>query len=150
MTDRIDVSLSKGCDAVDPDNMDGYSVDTSFPLTVADGIDYMRFLANYAHVANIAIGLKNAPELINGTLDVIDWQLNESCAMYNECQKFQPFIEAGKPVFHIEYATGANVSLLNQACNAPGTHGFSTMLKKSELDSWSMSCPFGDALYESY
>lgn len=146
MTARIDLAIAKGCDGVDPDNVDSYNADTSFPLTAATNADYVNYLAIYSHTRDLAIGLKNAPELINATLNNVDWEINESCATYNECDLFQPFIQAGKPVMHLEYtASGsANATLLGKSCNAEGTHGFSTLVKRSKLDGWAMSCPVGD------
>ena len=148
MAARVQLAVEKGCDGIDPDHVNGYSfTNTSFPLTVADGVSYVRYLARLAHGADIAVGLKNSPELINKTLDVLDWGINESCAKSNNCVQYQPFIQAGKPLFHIEYGDNGTVPVLKEACNAPGTHGFSTLIKKSELSYWSMICPFGDPVY---
>ncbi len=36
MEARLDIAAAKGCDAVDPDNVDGYTNDTGFNLTCAD------------------------------------------------------------------------------------------------------------------
>lgn len=146
---RIDLAIQKGCDGVDPDNVNIYSqTDSGFPLTLQNGIDFMNDLASYAHTSSIAIGLKNAPELINGTLSNLDWVITESCVPYDECAPYDIFITVGKPVLHIEYSeTGMNATALKQACTAPNTHGFSTILKKSKLDHWNVACPVGDSAY---
>lgn len=144
MAARIDLAVQKGCDGVDPDNVDSYSATSGFPLTAGNNAEYLNYLATYAHTADLAIGLKNAPELINATIDNLDWAVSESCTKYNECGEFQPFIQAGKPVFHVEYTdSGANATLLQESCAASGTHGFSTLIKRVALDAWSMSCPIG-------
>ena len=49
MKNRMDVSASKGFDAVEPDNVDGYANRSGFPLTYADQLAYNRMLAEEAH-----------------------------------------------------------------------------------------------------
>jgi hypothetical protein len=74
-------------------------------MTEADGVDYMRFLASEAHKLGLSIGLKNAPAIVNRVVVVLQWEVNEQCVEYDqwgECSMFKPFIDAGKPVFHIE------------------------------------------------
>ena len=48
MTARLDACAAKGCDAVDPDNVDGYGAETGFDLTRADTVAYVRALAEAA------------------------------------------------------------------------------------------------------
>ena len=102
MTERIKLAKSKGCDGVDPDNVDGYSNDTGFNMKQSDGVDYMRFLAGEAHKLGLSIGLKNAPDIAKSVLDVMQWEVNEQCLEFGECSDFKLFIDAGKPVFQIE------------------------------------------------
>ncbi len=59
MQARMDLALAKRCDGVDPDNVDGYANDTGFPLTAQDQVNYNQWLAQEAHLRNLAIGLKN-------------------------------------------------------------------------------------------
>jgi len=49
----------------------------------------------------MAIGLKNAGEIVQQILPQMEWQVNEQCVEYDECDTFTPFITAGKTVFHI-------------------------------------------------
>ena len=35
MTARMDLAVSKGCDGIEPDNVDGYESNTGFPITAA-------------------------------------------------------------------------------------------------------------------
>lgn len=58
------ISESKGCEAVDPDNVNGFGNDIGFSLSKADGVDYLKFLAEAAHSPGMAIGLKNAGEVV--------------------------------------------------------------------------------------
>jgi hypothetical protein len=143
MTERLALAAKIGCDGVDPDNVDGYDNDTGFDLTANDAVNYMTFLAAGAHSLGMAIGLKNAGTIVNATLDMMQWEVNEQCVQYNECEQFQPFIQAGKPVFHIEYPdTAPEVSATVKAkdCGDSAAAGFSTLLKKMNLDNWVETC----------
>lgn len=142
MSSRIKLAAEKGCDGIDPDNIDGYSHNnTGFQLTKKDAVHYVQFLAEEAHSQGLAIGLKNGAELALLVMDFVEWDINESCAFYNECNTYHPFISAGRPVFHIEYVDGDNPVNLTTACNATGTRGFSTLLKHRNLDNWFQACP---------
>jgi endo-alpha-1,4-polygalactosaminidase (GH114 family) len=143
MTERLKLAASKGCDGVDPDNVDGYDNDTGLDLTTSDAIDYLNFLAITAHGLNMSLGLKNAAEIVNQTIDMMQWEVNEQCEQYQECDLFQPFIGAGKPVFHIEYPSSApDVSASTKAgiCGYSTAEGFSTILKDLDLDDWLETC----------
>jgi hypothetical protein len=45
MTDRFALCKHKGFDAVDPDNIDGYTNNTGFPLTAAEQLTYDTWVA---------------------------------------------------------------------------------------------------------
>ena len=98
MSKRIKLAASKGCDAVDPDNVDGYSNKNGLGLTKDDQINYIKFLAQEASASGLRIGLKNAGDLISSVLGVVHFAVNEQCAQYNECSLWNQFIRAGKPV----------------------------------------------------
>lgn len=72
------------------------------------------------------------------------FSVNEQCVEYKECATFRPFIDAGKPVFHIEYPRDAGRKLGDDVrgryCRDKDTSGFSTVLKKMELDGWVEYC----------
>jgi len=143
MTARMELALTKGCDGLDPDNVDGYESDTGFDLTQDRAVDYLTFLAEEAHSRGLAIGLKNAGDLVATILPIMQWEVNEQCVVYDECDLFRPFVDAGKPVFHIEYpktAPGISNSVKIASCAGPDTSGFSSILKKSDLDDWIDVC----------
>ncbi|MEC5409407.1 endo alpha-1,4 polygalactosaminidase [Paraburkholderia sp. MPAMCS5] len=56
---RLELAVSKGCDGVEPDNVDGYMNPTGFPLSAQDQIDFNTFLSQQAHSKNLAVALKN-------------------------------------------------------------------------------------------
>lgn len=42
MQARLDLAVQKGCDGVEPDNVDGYQNNSGFPLTAQDQLAYNR------------------------------------------------------------------------------------------------------------
>jgi hypothetical protein len=103
MMARLDLAVSKGCDGVEPDNVDGYANDSGFPLTDQDQLAYNIWLANAAHAHNLSIGLKNDLDQISHLVGYFDWALNEQCYQYDECELLRPFTNANKAVFGVEY-----------------------------------------------
>lgn len=124
--------------------------DNGFGLTSHDSIAFVEFLASIAHPLNLTLGLKNAGRIVSAVLPVVDFSVNEQCVQYNECAAFRQFIDTGKPVFHIEYPDKAGSSdgsvgatLVDRLCGNNGeedTSGFSTVLKRKNLDGWVEYC----------
>lgn len=139
MVARMDLAVQKGCDAVDPDNVDGYRNDSGFPLKARHQLSFNRFLATSAHERGLAIGLKNDLSQIPQLVEWFDFAVNEECFQYGECGAMRPFIVRGKPVLSIEYgpfrATAAKV------CPKATPLGFSTLVKKLNLDAARVACP---------
>jgi hypothetical protein len=104
MTKRLDMAKSKGCDGVEPDNVDGYTNSPGFALTAASQLDYNRFLASAAHARGLVIALKNNVDQLTDLVGDFDLAVNEQCHQYKECGGYATFISAGKPVFNAEYA----------------------------------------------
>ncbi|KAJ5129450.1 CAZyme family [Penicillium bovifimosum] len=104
MQSRLDMAKEKGCDGVDPDNIDAYGNENGLGLTEADSIAYLSFLADESHSRGMSIGLKNGGDIIGSVIDKMQWSVNEQCAEYNECDVYAAFTEVNKPVFHIEYS----------------------------------------------
>lgn len=103
MRARLDLAKTKGCDGVDPDNMDGYTNDTGFSLSADDQLAYNKFIANEARKRGLSVGLKNNLNQIIELVDYYDFSVNEQCHEYDECNTLRPFIDANKPVLNIEY-----------------------------------------------
>lgn len=104
MKARLDLAVSKNCDGVEPDNVEGFSNNPGFPLTDVDQIDFNTFLAVEAHARGLAIALKNDIQQIPSLLKFFDFALNEQCFEKNECAGYSAFIDVGKPVLNAEYA----------------------------------------------
>ncbi len=135
MEARLDMAAQKGCDGVDPDNVNGYENDTGFPLTYQDQLAYNIFLASAAHERGLLIGLKNDLGQIPDLLPYFDWILNEECFSFGECDQLLPFIKAGKPVFVIEYETSPQ-----EFCKEANKMNFNALHKNWELDKYRTSC----------
>jgi hypothetical protein len=138
MKARFDRAVAKRCDGVEPDNVDAYSTDTGFPLTAATQLDYNRFLAREARSRGLSVGLKNDLDQVSALLGDFDWALDEQCLEFDECDLLVPFIKAGKAVFHVEYGTEAKAPTV---CPKTKPLGFSTLIKKLNLDAWRVACP---------
>jgi len=134
MKQRIEQAHSKGCDGIDPDNIDGYENNTGLNLTKADAVNYIEYMAGLAHGLGMSMGLKNGGGIVDQVLNITQWVIVEQCVRYNECDQYQPYIKAGKPVFQIEY------NGKKKGCNGPHTKGFSTLIKKLNLASWTRTC----------
>ncbi|KAJ5515446.1 hypothetical protein N7527_007006 [Penicillium freii] len=104
MSSRLDIAKQKGCDGVDPDNIDAYGNENGLGLTEADSVDFLTFLAAESHSRGMSIGLKNGGDIIGSVIDKMQWSINEQCAQYNECETYAAFTKVNKPVFHIEYS----------------------------------------------
>lgn len=135
MVARLDLAASKGCDGVEPDNVDGYANPTGFPLTAAEQKAYLKFLADEAHARGLSIGLKNALGLAADVVGDFDWALNEECIEFDECGSLEVFIAADKAVFNAEYS-GTKQSV----CAKATALKFSTLIKKKELGVWYEAC----------
>jgi endo-alpha-1,4-polygalactosaminidase (GH114 family) len=142
MRARLDQCQVKGFDGVEPDNVDGYTNDTGFPLTYQDQLDYNRWLAAEAHARGLSIGLKNDGEQVFDLLPDFDWAMAEDCFAQDECGQFAPFVTAGKAVFVAEYTDEWRVGeFTSDVCPQAGTLGFRVILKDRDLDAWQLACP---------
>ena len=132
---RMDLCAAKGFDGVEPDNVDGFSNDTGFPLTAAEQGRFNTRVAELAHRHGLVVGLKNDLDQVSALQPSFDFAVNEQCVQYHECASLSPFIRAGKTVFHVEYH-------LPPARFCPVTRplGFSSMKKRPSLDAARWPC----------
>ena len=133
MRKRLDLCRSKGFDAVEADNVDGYDNRSGFALRGSDQLRYNRWLAREAHRRGLSIGLKNDLGQVRSLVRSFDWALNEQCFEYDECDRLAPFGQAGKAVFEVEYQAG-------DFCARARSLGFMAMLKRVSLDAWRQPC----------
>lgn len=143
MLDRLAVAVEKGCDGVEPDNVDGFANDSGFDFTAEDQLAFNRFIANAAHGLGLAVALKNDLDQIVDLVEYYDLAVNEECHEFDECDALQPFIDAGKPVFNAEYADEFvnDESAREGLCEAALAENLRTLVLAIDLDdSFRFSC----------
>ncbi len=104
MEARLDLAARRGCDGVEPDNVTAFDHATGFDITDRDQLAFNRHLANEAHRRGLAIALKNDGDQAEALVDYFDFELNEECHEYAECNLLQVFPKHGKPILNAEYA----------------------------------------------
>jgi hypothetical protein len=109
---RLDLAKSKGCDAVEPDNVDAWANNVSQnapPGTLAKAISaqaqlaYNRWTADAAHARGLSVLLKNDLDQVAELAPFYDGALNEECLAFNECPGLTPFRDAGKAIYVVDY-----------------------------------------------
>lgn len=138
---RFDRAQQMGCDAVEPDNMDGFDESShnpsGFPLTYEDQIYFNLWLAQEVHERGMAVGFKNNTNqaLDARMVDAFDFVVTESCVYFNECLYFDGFLAANKPVFLTEYLIEPE-----EFCGAAKERRISGIKKRFALDSYRLDC----------
>ncbi len=132
---RMDMAKAKGFDAVDFDNVDGYTNSPGFPFTAGDQLAFNRFLADAAHARGLAVGLKNDLDQVGDLVGSFDFAVNEQCFQYHESKRLKPFVAAGKAVFVIEYE-----GTLESFCAKAHKLGYSAIKKRLSLNAWRKVC----------
>jgi endo-alpha-1,4-polygalactosaminidase (GH114 family) len=136
---RLDQCVAKGFDGVEPDNIDIHMEDTGFALSYADQLSYARWLADEAHTRGLAIGIKNAPDMVGDSIDFFDFAVTEDAYDEGWIGEMLLFVETGKAVLAAEY-TDTEVDF-SGACSWGREHGVSFILKNRDLDAWRGPCP---------
>ena len=135
MRARMDVAVQKGCDGLEPDNVDGYSNNTGFDLAATDQLKYNKWITSEAHARKLSVGLKNDLDQAVALLAYFDWAINEECFQYEECGALLPFVQVGKAVFGVEYTGNPTVF-----CPKANWMGFDWLKKNMDLDAWRIDC----------
>jgi hypothetical protein len=135
MQTRLDLAVSKGCDGVEPDNVDEYTNSNGLGITAADQIDFNTFIATEAHARGLSVGLKNDLDQVATLQPHFDWVLDEQCNQYSECDMLEPFVKAGKAAFGVEYSGSAS-----NFCPKMVTDGYSWLLKDLDLTAKVTQC----------
>jgi len=136
MRARLDLAVTKGCDGVDPDNVDAYSNDNGFALTSDDQVNYNQAIAAEAHNRGLLVGLKNALDIIPQLVDDFDFAVNEECLQFEECDKYGPFVLQSKAVFAVDYSKYKRAK-----CNTAKALGLNLQFYKLNLKTVGRQCP---------
>ncbi|GAA4490326.1 endo alpha-1,4 polygalactosaminidase [Actinoallomurus oryzae] len=139
---RMDMCKSKGFDAIEFDNVDGYGNDPGFPLTANDQLKFNGWLANEAHGRGLSVGLKNDNAQLKALQPYFDWALNEECWTYDECTSAQTggygydkYVAAGKAVFNVEYDLATS-----KFCAKANAQNFNSLKKDLDLTAYRVPC----------
>ena len=142
MDARIATCRAKGFDGVEFDNVDGYDNNTGFPLTLQEDEAYLANLAAYAHADGLAVGLKNAPEMLPAMASTVDFAVNESCWAQGWCAQDAPLRAEHKFIVDVEYDDVTSATQFTSSyCPAAAALGDTTILKHPALDAWILTCP---------
>ena len=147
---RFDLAAQIGCDGVEPDQNNPFGNNPGPRITKADQKAWYLEVARQAHARNLSVGMKNGVETTDAqTAAAFDWNLNEECLYYEECDTLSPFVDAGKAVFLTEYtddwaqdnpAYADPVTLAAHVCPQAQAEGFSTLVKNLEPDELFVHC----------
>ena len=97
----LDGCRAAGFQGVDLDNLDTYSRSQGL-LNQGHAVEYARLLVQRGHAASLAMGQKNAPELVPRRAETgLDFVIAEECNRYDECGDYTAGF--GTSVFIIEY-----------------------------------------------
>jgi len=135
ISDRMDMALYKGCDGIEPDNVDGYNNNSGFDISEKDQVKFNIWLAETAHKKGLSIGLKNAVQLIPKLEKYYDWALNEQCFEFDECEEYKRFIKSGKAVFGVEYNLEKD-----EFCEQANIMNFDWLIMELDLNGTRQSC----------
>jgi hypothetical protein len=131
MERRVRLCADAGFDAVEFDVVDAYAQGasvTGWRIDASAQLVYNRALAKMAHSHGLSVGLKNDLGQIPVLLPYFDFAINEQCFQYDECDPLRMFVEAGKPVFQVEY----RISLAS-FCPPAGAMSFSSIKKARDF-----------------
>jgi hypothetical protein len=136
MKARLDLAATKGCDGVEPDNMDGYQNAPGLPLDSDTQINYNTFIAKEARSRGLKVGLKNDTDQLEQLEPFFDFAVNEQCHQYGDCTGYNVFTSKNKPVFNAEYQSDYVNNPASRAtlCALAGSSNLRTLVLPILLD----------------
>ena len=140
---RLKLAKDKGCDGVEPDNVDGYLNETGFNLSYSEQIEFNKMVAKEAHNLSLSVALKNDLEQIKELEPFFDFAINEQCHQYSECNMLEPFINSNKAVLNAEYDKSyiEDKSKREELCKSSKSMNIRTLILPKKLDdSFRYSC----------
>lgn len=132
---QLEQARDKRCDGVLPNGLDGYTVNSGYPLSAQEQLTFNRWLADAAHARQLSVGLRNDSEQARSLQAKFDWALNEQCFEYGECNAYQPFIAAGKAVLGVEYQGESS-----DFCPKANALKYDWLKKNTGLDAFRVAC----------
>ncbi len=136
---RFDLAKHSGCDGIEGDQNNSAAAHPGFPITLADQKAWYLEIARLAHERGLSAGMKNGLDTTDqDTVSAFDWNLNEECNLYTECEVLKQFVAAGKAVFQVEYVE--NGSTLQGFCPADNAANFDGLLASYDLSGPAQRC----------
>ncbi|WP_446213134.1 endo alpha-1,4 polygalactosaminidase [Micromonospora sp. IBSANI012] len=135
LADRFRLCRGKGFGAVALADADGYAHRSGFPLGYDEQLTFNRRLAVLARSLDLSPGLMNDVGQVAALAPDFDFAVVEECVRLKVCAKLLPFVDADKPVFHVEY-TGRTATF----CVTTLGYGFASIRKNRSLDAWRDPC----------
>ncbi|MFK8081487.1 MAG: endo alpha-1,4 polygalactosaminidase [Granulosicoccus sp.] len=129
MRARIQACKNKGFDVIDPDNVNGFENNTGFPISRADSIRYIKWLAAESHRNGMAFSLKNSETLVMELLGDIDMMQSESCFRWGNCVNASRLSAVDKPVFAVEYEEQIDRNDFRNACDVAARYNLSMIYR---------------------
>lgn len=126
---RLELCKSKGFLGVEADNVDVTNIKTGFPITPKEQVSFIKYLADTSHSLGLAFGLKNTPLQVKELSPSVDFAINEECGQFKECSFYKTLLDAGKPVFNIEYDPPG----FTAHCSTASSLGLRPILKSYDL-----------------
>jgi len=139
MTKRFEMCKQKGFDGVDPDNIDGYTNKTGFPLTAKDQLAYDQWFASEIHSLGMLVGQKNDPGQNDDLSSHFDFAVDEQCWIQHWCQKMNVYSNSNRLVVDVEYGVALQ-RFQTETCPEAATNHDTAILKKLNLGSWIVTC----------
>jgi len=108
MWKRFDLARSIGCDGIEPAHNDAGAFTSGFMVKTEDSLSWYAEVAMQGHMRMLSTGMKGGDEdQLGGAIDMgadqFDWLMIERCGEHKRCDRAQPFLQAHKPVFAIDY-----------------------------------------------
>lgn len=141
LNSRLRMIINKGFDAMEPDNLDSYSNETGFDISINDTKLYCDYLIKWAHENGLGIGQKNVPALSADYSKKFDWVLTEDAFNQGWQNELKPYIEQNKPVFAVEYTDKTSEKVFGDVvCPSALLLKYTAILKNRSLDKWVYKC----------
>ncbi|MEE3920024.1 endo alpha-1,4 polygalactosaminidase [Micromonospora sp. BRA006-A] len=135
LADRFRLCRGKGFGAVALADADGYRHRSGFPLDFDDQLLFNRRLAGLARKLDLSPAWSTTCRRWRRWPPTSTSRSPRECVRRRECAKLLPFVDAGKPVFHVEY-TGEPADF----CVTSVGYGFASIRKDRQLDAWREPC----------
>jgi hypothetical protein len=136
---RLDLCKDKGFMGVLAGNLENHQYRTGFPIGERQQLEFNVWLAREAHRRGLTIGMWNSRSQIVPLASTYDFVVLSGCFTDGYCNEVQPFVEAKKGAFLIEYAEEQRTDI--EFCAAAQGFGVMGIIKRRVMDGWLRLCP---------